>query len=66
MGLTHAMCLQDKQQQGRKRKLPKASTRQRLAKKLLGNKGISAAFVEMSGVEGDVAREREQHRWEER
>ena len=57
------MRLQDKQQPGHKHKVPKASTRQRLAKKLLGNRAINGAFTELSGVEHEVAREREDNMW---
>ena len=48
---------------GSKRKQAGGGTRQRLAKKLLGHRGVNAAFTEVSGVEGDVAREREENRW---
>ena len=49
--------------QGSKRMAPQGSTRQRLAKKLLGSRGVNAAHIELSGVDHDIVREKEENRW---
>ena len=56
----HSSCMQGK---GGKRKAPKGTIRQRLAKKLLGPGGVTSAVAEISGVEHEITREREGNRW---